>query len=508
MRILSIALLLVPMLAGCLALGGDDAGPDFTGISQSIESKASRVLIQEHDHYDASRHLGSANIQFVGYGNGVDGSGDPDRIPAGMIYNEFAITDRYAYLSRASIPADLASAPIPCGGIPDPERVERQGGFVILNIQDDPTKPMPVGQYAAPGGSDIEVDAGGDYVYFSAQRNCPTEVAGVLADSESPDAALVRGIHIVDVSDPANPVRVAFEPLPVNGPHTITYFQDEQGAEYLSAQTYDLIIGPEGELITALPGTQQMLVYQIVRGPQSSDPSLMPVARFQITQSSGDKLFIPHDAIPQRHPITGGWYLYVAYWDKGVQIVDLGPLTDLESPLVTDSIELQSIGQWTEFSPSARNNIHQVRAFDQLIAGKHITVAEPEIISADETGVITFLDTSNPEHIQRAGNPSVWRLPADLVTGAEVPFDFSPHNFDLWDGKVALAHNHAGIWVIDASTQENLDNPKSVGFYASVHSRTDAPTLQPWFWGVYEHNGLLYAVDESSGLYILEYTGP
>ncbi len=507
MRIAPAFLLLAATISGCLSFGIDE-GTDFEQLASDVEARAASVLIQEHDHFDAGLHAGSAHVRLVGYGNGVDGSGDPDRIPSAVVYNEFVVTDRYAYVSRASVPVNLAGAPAPCAEVPDPQQAERTGGFVILNIQDDPARPFPVGEYNGPGGSDIEVDEDGDYVFFSAQRNCPTEVLGVLAESESPDAVLVRGIHIVDVSDPTNPVRVGFQPLPWNGPHTITYFQAEDGAEYLSAQTYDLVLGPEGEIITTLPGTQELIVFQLVRAPAVSAPSLVPVARYQITQNSDDKLFIPHDAIPQRHPVDGGWYLYVAYWDKGVQILDLEPLLDLESPEATDRPQLESIGQWTEFSPSSRNNIHQVRSFDELIAGRHITVAEPEIISADETGVITFLDTTDPRRIQRAGSPGYWRLPGDLVTGAAAAFDFSPHNFDLWDGKVALAHNHGGVWIIDVSTQANLDHPKSAGYFLSVQQRTNAPTLQPWFWGVYENHGLLYAVDVSSGLYVLEFTGP
>lgn len=482
------------LLAGCLSFG--DERPDFDAVDTEVETQAASFLALTHDaedgHRDARLHQGALNLELVGYHNGMPGDGqDPNAITPGGAYNEFVVTPEYAYLARQSADGTF-------------------GGFTILSHKDanNPGALAYVGEFDALGGADLEVNDDETLAFFAAQRNEPGQILGSLQDTQSPTSAPPRGIYVVDIADKKAPTLESFTPLPANGPHTLTYHRHANGNEYVIACTYDLITDPgTGALLGTVPVTQRVIVYQVQRAPETPLPvgdavpaSLTPVSQFTLTDSPpAGKLYFPHDTRVQVHPTYGGGQtslLYVAYWDKGVRILDFN-----------DPAAPAEIGFFTEFGPSAYNNIHLAQPFDQAIDGLHVTVAEPEIPAApDETGQVTFLDTTDPQRPRQLG---AWTLPpgsqgALAVTG----FDFSPHNFDLWDGKMAIGHNHAGVWVVDVSDAENLAQPKSVAYYMPSKPRDNAPTLQPAVWGVFEQGGLLWASDASTGLYVLRYTGP
>ena len=476
------------LLAGCF---GGSKRPDYAAVEADVDAHAAPFLLQTHDdergHYDASLHNGSWNMELVGYHNGVDDSGDANRIPGDGYYTELAMTSQYAYLSRASA----------SGGY---------GGFVILNIHDDPSHPRLVGQFNGLGSADIEVNADESLAFLATQRNLPPQMAQSIAGSGDPKAGLPRGIYVVDIRDKTNPSLASFFPMPVNGPHTLTYYHHPNGNDYLVACTYDLVTDPgTGAIVATLGVTQRVIVLQVVEpdqepGAAPGPATLVPVSEYSIPeQAPAGRLFMPHDSRVQVHPTWDGGdhvLLYVAYWDKGLRILDM-----------TDPAQLRDVGASTDFTPSALNNIHLAQPFDEPIAGRHVTVTQPEIPQVDgETGQLTFFDTTDPTKPQKLGH---WTLPpGDQGQLGITDFLFSPHNFDLWDGKVALAHFHAGVWVIDVHDGLNLQAPKSVGFYMPHVPRDDAPSPQPNTWGVFEQDGLLYAVDESTGLYVLRYTGP
>jgi hypothetical protein len=492
MRVLPLAIAIV-LAAGCLT--GADKRPDYEATEDVINSGAELFLVQDHGeergHFDASQHVGAHNLELVGYHNGMPGAGgqDPNDITPGGAYNELVVTDDYVYVSRSSADGTF-------------------GGFVILSHKDpsDPAKLTYVGEFDSQHGVDIEVNEDETLAFLATQRNNQDQMIGAVQATQSPTAAAPRGIYVVDIADKKAPTLESFVPLPANGPHTMTYYKGED-AEFLIVCTYDLITDPgTGALLGVVPVTQRVIIYQIVTAPPEvplpAPATLVPVSQFQITESApAGKLYLPHDTRVQRHPTFGGGstdLLYIAYWDKGVRILDFS------DPMANP---LPEVGFFTEFGPTALNNIHLTQAFDEEVDGFHVTVAQPEIQAApDETGQVTFLDTSDPANPTQLG---YWTLPNGTTGRLGINgFDFSPHNFDLWDGKMAIGHFHAGIWVVDVSDEENLRDPKTVGYYMPSKPRDDAPTHQPAVWGVFEHQGLLWASDESTGIYVLRYTGP
>lgn len=498
MRSLPVLAGLVALLvaSGCLDFG--EERPDYEGIEAGINLQASPFLVQEHgadgDHTTAALHNGSSNVELVGYHNGLDESGDPNAInavaPDGY-YTEIAITPNYAYLGRSSASGAY-------------------GGFSILNLRDDVSNPRKVGEFKGLSAADLEVNDSESLAFLATQRNAPEQIAQSIVGAQDPRAGAPRGIAVVNIEDKTNPTLESFVPLPVNGPHTLTYYHHPNGMEYVIVSTYDLVTDPgTGALLGTVPVTQRVLVYQVVYKPaQSPAPQLtdsLPatlalVSQFSIPeQAPMGQLFLPHDT---RVSVHTGWdggarvLLYIAYWDKGLRILDF-----------TEPTSLTEVGASTDFAPSRLKNVHLAQAFDDPIDGRYVTVTQPEIPQVDgETGQITFFDTSDPRSPQKLGR---WTLPpGDQGQLGIDGFDFSPHNFDLWDGKVALGHFHAGVWIIDVGDEENLASPKTVGYYMPHVPRDNAPTEQPSVWGVFEVDGLLFAVDESTGLYVLRYTGP
>ncbi len=504
-----VLVLSILLLAGCLR-GGDAPAPDPADVARDVEAAALPYLSQSHGddstdaaHYDHALHNASMNLERVGYHNGWDDTGSANAIPDGVYYTELDLRHGYVYLARGSL------NPQPDG--------EAWGGFVIIDVN-DPSNPRYMGEFNALLGSDIEVDADGRTAFFSTQRNTIEEMAATGGTSQDPTDSAPRGIHIVDVTDKTEPTAIGFYPFPYNGPHTIEYHQAGD-REFLFTQTYDFWANtipspagsPAGGALGALgvnPLTQRVTVLEIVRDPSGNDAgaTLNPVAAFQVPATSQDELIFPHDVSVALHPMRGATYLYVSYWDRGVRIVDI---TDIPggTPGQEDLPMLQEVGFFDQFDPSSRDNIHYAKPMDTLVDGRYILVTEPEIITAQETGYITFIDATTPSRPEKPCPTSWWTLP--LEAGLHVDLlEFSPHNFDTFDGKVVLAHNHAGLWVIDASTPETLCEPKSVAFTLDVEPRIDSPRYQPYFWGAIEDNGLIYASDESSGLYVLRYTGP
>ncbi len=455
-------LLVAVFLAGCLV-----GPPDLAAVSRDVELAALELLIQDHDH-NGAEHGGSFNVELVGYHNGVDDSGDPNAIATGTWYTELDVHGELVFMARSG----------------------SSGGFAIINVA-TPSSPRWVGSFDALPGADVEVSDDGRWAFFATQRNTPEQiVAGLAAET----VAGPRGISVVDLQDPHEPTLAGFIPLPINGPHTLTFHRHDDGRAYLVVCTYDLLVGPDGAITGTIPATQRVLVYSVEEGgvAHGLPPGLSLVSTYQILESAPPgRLYMPHDATVQWHPRTAQLLLYVAYWDKGVRILNF-----------TDPANLREVGAWNDFGPSSRGNIHLARAFDEPVAGRHVTVAEPEIVAADETGYLAFIDTSDPSRPQTLGR---WTLPGDLVVQA---LEFSPHNFDTWGGRVALAHNHAGLWIIGAGTEADLEDPKSLGFYMPYLAREDSPRPQPYLWGVVERGGLLYAVDEATGLHVLRYTGP
>lgn len=478
--VLAVACMALVGLAGCLG------STDYEALDADVREAARDPLLAAAT---GKATPSSYNLELLSYHNGVDNTG----VPTGQRFNELAVTDTHVYLGRTSQGAGLGME-------------GTWGGFSIINIE-DPSAPYMMGGFNGLGASDLEVNDEQTVAFLSTQRNTVEELAAGLATTQDPSHVLPRGIYLVDIQDKNHPRFDAFVPVPYNGVHTIEYVRHPgNDQEYIIACVYDLYRNTVpsttlGGADTALPEgaitlTQRVIVFEVVEEPTpASTWNLRPVSTFQLTdQAPEGRMYIPHDTWVEEHPRTGQVLMYVGYWDKGVRVLDF------EDPSV-----LSEIGSFTDFAPSAFDNIHLAKTNPELIDGTHVLVAEPEIPSGDETGQITFIDASDPTDLRRLGH---WTQPdPDLAITA---FDNSPHNFDVSRGQVALAHNRLGVWIIDVSTQANLESPRTVGFYfPGVGGNETISAMWGAVWSEHpDHGRLVIASDAATGLHILRYSGP
>ncbi len=453
----------VVLLAGCVSNPPTvEEGPPLPPIDwDAVEAAIGEPIISDHDHLDAALHQASHNLNLVARHDGHEGEAAPE----GEFFTESAVQDGYAYLCRLG-----------------PE-----GGLVIFDVN-DPTSPKPVGYLHLDAGfePDIEVSSDGKWAFWETQR-APTSMQTPVLDQ--PGANLPRGVHILDISDKTNPKWAGYSPTMPDGPHSITY-ANIAGRHILLQSVYAQAYAYFG---VEVPRQQRLLITELdTSGPA---PTLRTLAEYVEPGATGKGGLFPHDVSVQKHPLTNQTLAYIAYWNIGVVILNV---SDPEHPT--------KVAATTDFGPAEYRSVHMARGFPELIGGRHITVVEPEIGGAPDSGYITFLDTTDPTHPTYV---SSWKLPGDVsaVGGLQ-----GPHYFDAQRGRVALAHYHAGFWVIDVHDAANLAQPRSAG-YALVNATGDDVPLalfgrdpnafDAWWVGDY-----VIGSDVQAGLTVFRYTGP
>lgn len=462
-----ITVLIAASLAGCVQ------DPD-TGLDDTVDRLVELVPIPpfpieiDHDHSAVSEHVGSANLFDVGYSSGY-GEGTVASLPSGQGFSELFVRDGLAFLGRR-------------GGA--------DGGFIILDVT-DPAHPERLGDYQGLANYDMESTYDNEYVFFVSQY-LNNQQPPSLPPRDAGDVP--RGIHVVDVSNPADPTEAFFFPAPTRGAHTITYYRTEGGRELVAAQLYDFIPDPSLGLPAPdqgiNPAAQRVVLFDFVRTPT---PRLVPLSTFEkhpLDPSEAREAF-PHDVAIQKHPLTGQLILYVAYWDLGAVLVD-----------ITDPTTPEELSVLDDFSPSRIASVHLAAPSDALIDGVHVTVTEPEHGPADETGQYTLFDTTDPSSPKRLG---FWRLPGDLQN--DEGLRFSPHNFEVEGGRLYLGHYHGGVWVVDISTKALQLEPNALAYVQPTAPRPDYEGDIPNVWTALYDTGYVYASDVATGLHVYEYAG-
>lgn len=431
-------------------------------------------LEQDHEtdegHSDPAFHNASANMDRVGYHSGY-GNGHATDLPAGQGFSELFVRDGLAFLGRR-------------GGA--------DGGFVILNVS-DPAHPQRLSAFQGLANYDMESTHDNRFVFFVSQYLNNQQPSSVPPD-DSGEAP--RGIHIIDIADPSAPVEISggYYPVPTRGAHTITYYRTEAGRELVAAQTYDFLPDPSLGLPVAgagiNPASQRVLLFDFLRAPA---PRLQLLSTFEQhpTDVPLEMAAFPHDVSIQKHPVTSDLIMYVAYWNIGAFLVD-----------INDPTQPKILSRLNDFSPSVLKEIHLAAPADTLIDGIHLTVTEPEIEPAPESGQYTFFDTTDPRAPKRLGS---WELPGDIQNADGLRF--SPHNFEVENGTLYLAHYHAGVWVVDVHNLTLLETPQTLGFVQPNEPRPGWTGDTPNVWTALYDGGYVYASDVSSGLYIYHYRG-
>lgn len=462
------ATLILVALAGCLSDDGLDVPPPDQGL-QFYELDVFPIDLFDHDHGDPLLHDATHNVELAAY-HSCTSAGTLESAPGG--FTDIAFRKGYAFVGTSQ-------------------------GFCVLDIR-DPTQPRYVSSYQGEPSSDLEVSEDGNYAFLLTQRN---PAASLLDPLGEPTGNLPRGVHVVNVANKANPEFESYYPVPTNGVHTATSYVID-GRQLLFIQSYDWV--PPSEFLAGgvqppapqqnAPGTQRIEITEL-----SSVNGQMVLQR--LSSASYDRpateplmFYFPHDAVAQLHPVDNRHYLYAAYWDAGLVIYDVN---DPENPAL--------VSQFNDLDPSLYNAYHDVKVFDELIDGRHITVTGPELGESTEAGHVRIFDTTDPARPVQLGT---WRLPEN--PGTPGGYLYSPHVFTLHDGRIYIGHNHAGVWVIDASNETLLHEPASAGFYfprGNEHTGTFVEGPTSAVWGAYWHEGYVYATERTSGVHVLKFGG-
>lgn len=461
-----LVLLLVAGLAGCADGGEGDARERVAAqaaVYDAIERGIGTPLTD--DGFDPAAPAVNLERLFTL-------AGQAERTPGvaeGFV--ETAIKDGYAYLCRTGT----------------------DEGLVIFDVHDIEA-PSYVGSIRLDAGfeADIEVSDDGNWAFWETQRIPGFGVPDATDPTSLPGAA-PYGIHIVDVSDKANPRWAGFTPVPPNGPHSITY-ANIGGEDYVFASVYSWqYVGTSVTPIRlAPPGLQRLVIYQLdTSGPLAQ---LDEVATYIDEDAVGESVVpederMPHDVSVAVHPFTNRTYAYVAYWNLGVVIVD-----------VTDPANPTKVGSATDFGLAPTREIHMARQSERPIDGKVIVVAEPEIAGQETTGYMSMIDVSDPSDPTFVSN---WRIPGNATSGGG---GRGPHYFDFRDGRVILASYSAGFWVFDVHDAANLARPRTVAYSAVPEGGGlfGGTAFDAW-WADPTH---VVGSESGNGLVVFRYTGP
>jgi hypothetical protein len=415
------------------------------------------TLVQEHDHLDPALHHDAHGLEVVGSHALADARGD-------WMTSEIIVVGDYAYVTYLGAPWLLA----------------------IVDLR-DAAAPQLVSQWSTANawGMDLAVDEAGEFVYVAVYPSVVGDVftPGYFVDHLGPpDGVNGPGIAVVDVRDKANPTLSSFLPMHPLGPHTVGYHKYPDGREVVFGNHADIQLGNAVEIaeVVALP---------------TGGKALRPLSFWWLDSPiSTDQ---PHDVDAAEHPLTGQTLLYVAYTFAGVAIVD-----------ISDPAQPRFVARTQTMEDSADALVHDIHPYPELVDGRHFTVAAPEIITGDTSGTVRFYDTTDPAAPELVGT---WRMPGEYVTVEE--FGFSTHNFVFApDGQIALAHGHAGVWMIDWLSSRGED-AQATAYYAGAQPGAVPPTWAPiwgtpWYWGTaYDARGVLWASDVMGGIVSLARAG-
>ncbi|MHB8604162.1 MAG: LVIVD repeat-containing protein [Thermoplasmatota archaeon] len=485
MRVLPVLVVAV-LAAGCLAVK-PSAPAVSSATADAVEAYALARLPQDHDHAkEPGVHVGS-----IGFASDTFVPAEKGAYADREVYAEMAVRGGYAYVTYGPATGSFVQPGV-------------DAGLIVYDVH-SAAEPREIGRWHGEPLGDVEVSADGNWVFASTQRN-GYPYPETLTPGTDPLAESPRGTYVLDAHDKAHLAVASFEPLPPNGPHTITYVKLPDGRELLLACTYDIVFTTYPNNVGQNKASQKVVIYEIDDSP-AGGKVLKPLSIFQrLDADTGDLQFFPHDATVHIDPASKKPIMDVAYWDLGLIEVDI---SDPANPV--------ELSEFKDAGPSHYTHTHLVRVFPGSIDGRLVAVLEPEIPSGTDSGQYTFVDVTDAKAPKKLG---YWALPGKHVI--DKPFIFSPHNFDVacggngevgapadaWsrpcaDPTVVLSHFHGGLWTLDASDPAM---PRATGFFFPNVTRTNVdPSFFPptGFMTTFMVNGTIYAPEVWTGLHVL-----
>ena len=364
---------------------------------------------------------------------------------------------------------------------------------------------VPLGSVWIDGNNlqEVRVTPDGRYAVINVQvipdGNTPSYFA-------TPDGIADCGVCIlvIDVQDRAAPSIVSALPVELVGTHNMEFHT-------IGGQLYLFYVGqPLSVANPDVPGNRIGIARFV--DASAGGAHLLPVGSFTHPTTNDDGRSFPHDVTLAEHPVTGQTLAYVSHWQGGAITFDVS---------MPEGAPME-IGRNADPTPSSALAIHWlIQEKTTRADGRVIAWSAPEIGSLDDgTGVIRSYDVTDPTSLVQQGT---WELPGEnlSISGAGGAYILSPHVAmpDQATGLLAVAHYHAGVWVLDISDPAS---PRALGYYLPHGNETQPYTGEIWWkkpnfdptgylpnaYMVRWHDGLLWASERGTGLYALRYTGP
>lgn len=390
------------------------------------------------------------------------------------------------------------------------------GGFLVVDVS-DPANPAVVGRYVAGPqsyGADVKVSDDGKYAflatsnYFTRVTTNQTRLQENVENAQRAPGLLAQypygmanlGIQVVDVSDKTAPRFAAFYPIPIAGIHMLAYHRIG-GQEYFfttalgTALTSAVSTRLDGTPLQGTVPEDELYRLHIARFERDAPggPRVVPVSDYMIDHGP----YYIHDVSVHDDPLTGAPLALLSYWDYGLHVLD-----------VSDPASPKLLGKWEGFELPLAGNIHTANLG---IVGDRRVITATEELYQDPRSVahVYLLDATDLGDIREISNLT---LPGETTVDG---IRFSTHNHQIVDGRLYVAWYHAGVWAFDVDTLEKLASPTLVGYYLPHENVTYGPQAMPRpgsidvpdTWDVVVRDGLVYASDINTGLYVLHFVG-
>lgn len=421
-------LLVVPILAGCIAGPTAQDAPDPGDPIEPGWAERALNASDEHDHSDPLHHdhMTTPNFEVVGHDPIV--SDDYGTTPPGNLCGDANRTEDGRTLAAVESRGDVAFTLVDVTRPDDPIRL---GELVMRTTYVYDLAVVPDGDHLALiTSTPKEPDNGPTEETGLAWRSGCTggETVPVQDETVAEWAPHSPMVLLVDISDPSRPVIVDRHPAAGAG-HSI-HATRADGRTWVLASSVGLLTANSVFQFFQLTGTpdgdrmEPLSVYDhAVHDPEEADRAVGHT-----------------DGWIQVHPDTGQTLAYLVAWDSGLIIVD-----------VTDPRTPEPLGQWSDHEPGtgdATGNVHSAHPIDGLWDGRHYTLIGPEMGSkpTDDraTGLVYLIDTTDPAEPEAVGG---WTLPHDLTWDGRL--QFSNHYLTVQGRTGFVSMYHAGVWAID-----------------------------------------------------------
>lgn len=341
---------------------------------------------------------------------------------------------------------------------------EPGGGATLLDISDPSAPRVITTLLSGSQDQDCQFTDDGRFLLLSAQTTGASVVPGVPGAPPPAVNLFSPGVLIYDLTDKANPRFLRHD---TTGPSVV---ESSSGNAFHLVATATI----HGKNYVFQPYSGHILELDATTGALTIVATL-PVSR--------------HDYWIGQHPVTGTW---IAATGAGESTA----FYDVEDPS-----NPRELATWEPSDPQY-TGWHRQWAVDGLVDGRALMFVAGEF---GDPPWYTVLDFTDPTDILELGH---WIVPT--------PDPNSQHEFEIWNGYVATANYHSGVWIVDIGTTERAHDPVTLAYYLPNEDPADYGGIaaplgarglnSPSTWSAaFDDRGYVYTADATTGFYVLKF---